>query len=126
MSITKALIIDSPHIERILSCEKTWEMRSTSVKQRGRIALIRKGSGLVVGTVEVVDVKGPLTRDDMLANQLLHRVDPSRIQAGLVDKYKYAWVLKDAQPLAKPVAYVHPSGAVIWVNLDDSVSRQLG
>ncbi len=53
MTVSKGLIIDSPHIERILSGAKTWEMRSSKTAQRGRIALIRKGSGLVVGTVEV-------------------------------------------------------------------------
>ena len=125
MTITQGLIIDSPHIDRILSGEKTWEMRSTNAKQRGRIALIRKGSGLVAGTVDMVEVRGPLSGEGMLANFPAHRVTPQRIRSGEGDKYKFAWVVRNPKALSKPVPYVHPSGAVKWVNLDDSVLRQL-
>jgi hypothetical protein len=43
------LVIDKPWIDLILDGKKTWEMRSTLTKKRGKIALIRKGSkaGLV-------------------------------------------------------------------------------
>ncbi len=125
MEITKALIVDTPHIDRILSGQKTWEMRSTATKQRGRIALIRKGSGTVVGTVEVVDCIGPLSQSMMLDNTAHHFVTPERIKSGEVAKYKYAWVLRDAKPLAAPIAYNHPSGAVIWVNLEPVVLSRL-
>lgn len=125
MTITKGLIIDAPPIDRILAGEKTWEMRSTSTKQRGTIALIRKGSGMVVGTAEVVDSRGPLSRAEMLANVALHRIEPARIESGAVDKWKYAWVLRNVRRLTRPVPYTHPSGAVIWVALDASVERQI-
>jgi ASCH domain-containing protein len=45
----KGLIIDEPWISLILQGEKIWEMRKTACHHRGRIALIRKGSGQVVG-----------------------------------------------------------------------------
>src|SRR5882724_4451059 len=61
----KALVIDEPWITAILKGDKTWEMRKKNCKIRGEIALIRKGSGLVVGTAHVVDSR-PLiaTRGD--------------------------------------------------------------
>lgn len=125
MTVTKALIIASPFIERILAGTKTWEMRSTATKQRGRIALVRKGSGLVVGTAELSDSVGPLTRAQMLDNTDRHRVDTDRILSGAVDKWTYAWVLRDVRPLAQPVQYIHPSGAVIWVTLDTAARSML-
>ena len=125
MTVTKALIIASPFIERILAGIKTWEMRSTATKQRGRIALVRKGSGLVVGTVEVSDSIGPFTQAQMLDNADRHRIETDRILSGAVDKWKYAWVLRDVRPLAQPVTYSHPSGAVIWVSLDTATQSKL-
>ena len=125
MIVTKALIVDMPHVERILSGHKSWEMRSTGTKTRGRIALIRKGSGMVVGTVEIVDSIGPLTEDAMIDNISQHMVTSDRIKNGDVVKYKYAWVLRAPERLALPVAYDHPNGAVIWVNLQPAVSAKL-
>lgn len=56
----KGLIIDQPWIGLILSGKKTWEMRKTACHHRGRIALIRKGSGQVVGTADIVNSFPPL------------------------------------------------------------------
>lgn len=125
MEITKALIIDTPHVDRILSGQKTWELRTTSTKTRGRIALIRKGSGTVVGTVDIIDCIGPLSESMMLDNTAKHLVTPERIKNGEVAKYKHAWVLQNPKPLPTPVRYEHPSGAVIWVNLQPSVVARL-
>lgn len=125
MTITKGLIIDTPPIDRILNGIKTWEMRSTATKVRGRIALIRKGSGTVVGTAELVDCVGPLTTDQMLENQQHHQIDPSRIRSGEVAKWKHGWVLTNVRKLAAPVPYAHPSGAVIWVTLAPELGARL-
>lgn len=126
MEIRKGLIIDSPHIDNILSGKKTWEMRSSGTKQRGTIALIRKGSGLVFGAVDLVDSIGPLNSDQMLANASRHLISPDRIRSGAVAKWKHAWVVSNVRSLQRPVAYRHPPGAVIWVNLDDDVARSIG
>ena len=64
----RALIIRSPHIEKVLAGTKTWEIRSRSTNIRGPIALIRSESGLVVGTCELVDVKGPLRYSEFRDN----------------------------------------------------------
>ena len=125
MIALKGLIIDTPHIDNILASKKSWEMRSTATKQRGLIALIRKGSGMVVGVAELVDSKGPLSREDMLGNVSKHLVSRERIESGAIDKWKHAWVMKGARPLARPVSYMHPNGAVIWVTLDADVANMV-
>ncbi|BAZ93750.1 uncharacterized protein FOKN1_1352 [Thiohalobacter thiocyanaticus] len=119
--LKSGLVIDSPHIERILEGEKIWEMRSSRTATRGWIALIRKGSGTVVGVTRIVDVLGPLSLDERLAALDKHRIDEAQLRSGEVEKWVYAWVLEEAQPLPRPVAYQHRSGAVIWVTLDEPV-----
>ncbi len=123
MNTLKGLIIDTPHIDNILSGRKTWEMRSTATRQRGSVALIRKGSGLVVGVAELTDSKGPLNKVEMLANSSKHLIARERIENGEVSKWNHAWVMARARALARPIPYKHPSGAVIWVNLEDDVAK---
>lgn len=125
MPITKGLIIDAPPIDRILAGTKTWEIRSSPTKVRGRVALIRKGTGMVVETAEIVGTVGPLNREKLLGNLELHQIAPDRIERGEVDKWRFGWVLQNAVKLVQPIRYTHPSGAVIWVNLDSLVTSQL-
>lgn len=122
--ITHALIIDEPWISKILRGEKTWELRTTHCQKRGWVGLIRKGSGQVVGIARVVGSRGPLTPHDLSLYQDAHRVPASFLQ--LKPEYQYAWEMADARPLATPVRYSHKSGAVIWVQLDPSVTEQIG
>lgn len=115
----KGLVIDEPWIAMILRGEKTWEMRKTACHHRGTIALIRKGSGHVVGIAEIVDSLPPIKSATAYAEtEQWHRIPPSRQAAAFSDGWKTPWVLRNARPLPKPVPYQHPNGAVIWVNLD--------
>lgn len=119
----KALIIDEPWIGLILQGRKTWEMRKTVCNHRGRIALIRKGSGQVVGTADVTDSLPPVATAAAYAQaEPRHCIPPERQSQAFDDGWRTPWVLANARPLAAPVPYQHPSGAVIWVNLDDSVA----
>lgn len=93
-------------------------MRSSRTKTRGPIALIRKGSGLIVGTADLVDSIGPLDTEQMLANQEKHLITPARLMSGETNKWRHAWVLDSVRELPTPVQYLHPNGAVIWVALD--------
>jgi hypothetical protein len=117
----KGLIIDSPHIDNIMSGKKTWEMRTTGTKQRGTVALIRKGSGQIVGVAEIEASIGPLIHQDLLENMSKHLISSERLNDPKVQKYKYAWAVRNARALTKPINYVHPSGAVIWVKLSPEV-----
>jgi hypothetical protein len=113
----KALIVDEPWISRILDGSKTWEMRSRSTEHRGRFALIRKGSGQVVGVAELVGCRGPLSLAELRENAARHTIPAERYENGELSKWNVAWELKNAKSLATPVPYQHPSGAVIWVQL---------
>lgn len=122
----KGLIIDEPWIGLILSGHKTWEMRKTACHHRDPIALIRKGSGQVVGIAKIADSLPSIEDANEYARaESQHRIPPNRQPAAFGDGWRTPWVLRDVQPLAEPIAYAHPNGAVIWVNLDDDVSAAI-
>jgi len=110
------LIIRSPYVDWILAGKKTWEIRGRRALARGKIALIRGGSGLVVGTCELTDVVGPLTLRELRRNAGRLAEPKSEIRS-LPYKTTYAWVIKNARKLRPPRRYKHPSGAVVWVKL---------
>lgn len=125
MKIEKALIIDEPWISKIMRSEKTWEMRSTSAKQRGWIGLVKKGSGHIVGVAKMVGAEGPQSDQKMLDNQDKHHIPPETFLSGKFAKHRHAWIMSSAVRLHRPIPYAHKSGAVIWVTLDQRVSDAL-
>lgn len=112
----RALVIAEPWISLILSGRKTWEMRGRGTSIRGRIGLIRKGTGLVVGEAVLAGSLPPLDVEGMLATQSRHRIDPETL-AALGGRWNVPWVLEGAMEWKAPVPYVHPRGAVTWVVL---------
>ncbi|MBN8541873.1 MAG: ASCH domain-containing protein [Deltaproteobacteria bacterium] len=111
----KGLIVREKPMAKILSGVKTWEIRSRRSHIRGKIALITSGSGTVVGTAEVVDCIGPLTVAQW--NSSLRRMGltkENRIQSKREIGDLYAWVLKSAKKLKKPVRYKHKPGIINW------------
>jgi hypothetical protein len=126
---TKGLIIDEPWISEILDGRKTWEMRKSGTKLRGPIALIKKGTGHVVGVARLVDSLPALNAASYPAHENKHRIPSARQAKALSDGWSTPWVIEEAIRLARPVPYAHPSGAVIWVNLAPdvtaAVARQL-
>ncbi len=119
------LVIRAEPIQQILRGEKDWEMRSKAVHKRGRIALIQKGTGQVVGVANLVDCLGPMSDEEMLEHWNHHRIPRELLHSVEVAKWRTAWVLEQVQRLAKPISYVHRSGAVTWVTLDRAVSRDV-
>lgn len=119
----KGLIVDEPWVSLLLNRKKTWEMRSTHTATRDRIALIRKGSGTVVGVADLVDSIGPLDDIAWRAHQERHQIPLS--QQAETRSWNHAWVLDSVRPLIKPVPYSHPNGAVVWVRLPEEVERSL-
>lgn len=109
----KALIIKRPWIDYILEGKKTWEIRGSKTNIKGKIELIQSGSGLVVGSCEIIDCK-ELTLEDYKRN-----IDKHNIQnvEDLPYKKTFAWVIADARRYETPRKYKHPQGAIIWVNL---------
>lgn len=120
----KATIIREPYISLILDGHKTWEMRSSRALHRGLVALIKKGTGHVVGTAQLVDSRPPLTTRNYAEHEHLHRVAPADQPAAIRSKWVYPWVLSDIRKLQRPVPYIH-KGGVTWVNLDEEVSKRV-
>lgn len=116
----KALIIDTPWIDLILAGEKVWEMRSRNCSIRGRIGLIRKGSGQVVGTADLDDCLGPFSEVELNHQRDKHAITEVRMADEIwMSKWNHAWVLKNVEALSEPVSYKHPNGAVTWVNVGE-------
>ena len=57
----KGLVIAEPWISHILSGRKTWQMCPKISKHRGPMALVRKGSGSVVGIADISSNAYPLS-----------------------------------------------------------------
>ncbi len=115
----RALVVDEPWIGLILSGAKTWEMRTRPLRLSGRVGLIRKGSGLVVGTADVAGSGPPLDAASYAAAEPCHRIPPDRQAVALAGGWTHPWLLSGARPLASPVPYRHPRGAVIWIVLSE-------
>ncbi len=121
----KGLVVDEPWIGLILEGQKTWEMRSRHTQRRGPIALIRKGSGLVVGVSQVLGTRGPLSLAELEESFDRHRVPLTEFRSGRAIAWNIAWELAGSTPLPRPVRYRHPLGAVTWVDLDEATSAQI-
>lgn len=114
--IKRGLIIKKHWLDKILSGEKIWELRSRPTRITGRIALIESGSGMIMGETYLLGC------EDMSKMKLVpgdyffhHRVRKEE----MLEKYKFAWKLrrKCTVRYSKPISYDHPQGAVVWVKL---------
>jgi hypothetical protein len=124
-SITRGLIIREPWVSMILDGQKDWEMRTAATKIRGPVALIAAGSGKIIGVANITDVQGPFSHAQMAFNQAHHRIPADEIGKGEGERWNIAWVMQNARRLEMPVPYNHPSGAVIWVSLDEKTRKHL-
>ena len=107
----RSLIIAEPWIEKILSGEKTWEMRSRRTSIRGKIGLIRKGSGLIVGECQIVECYDNFSIQQLTEHEREHCIT----DVSLLMRWPVAWVLKNVCRWEQPIPYKHPRGAVTWV-----------
>lgn len=117
--LAAGLIIREPWCSKILNKEKTWEIRGSRTEKRGRIHIIKSGSGLIVGECTLTDcIQTP-------AEQFFNQEDKHCIPTGTPIPYRkiYAWILEDAVRYKYPISYKHPQGAVIWVNTEKAVQE---
>ncbi|EOV0133021.1 TPA: ASCH domain-containing protein [Vibrio parahaemolyticus] len=114
IEVNKGLIIDTPWIDLILDGKKCWEMRSTGTQYRGHVALIKKGTGNIVGLSVLVDSLPSLPDKELMSFYHNHQVNYAE-RPDLI-KWNTPWVLNETKRI-EPIPYTHPRGAVIWVNL---------
>jgi hypothetical protein len=123
----RGLMVRDPYASHILDGKKRWEIRGRATQIRGLIVILKSATGHAFGTANLVNVLGPLDAADLVGAPELpeaERQDVSR--NGLFYPKTYAYVFADAKWFEQPIAYKHPSGAVIWVqlpNLDLSTVR---
>jgi hypothetical protein len=121
----KGLIIREPWIGMILDGNKTWELRTQHTTMRGEIALIRKGTGQIVGVADLVDSLPQLDQQGLADSVQFHGVLPSEQAGAIANGWLFPWLIVNARRLSSPVPYLHPSGAVTWVNLDPGVTQSI-
>jgi hypothetical protein len=102
-----------------LDGKKTWELRTRPTKIRGRIALIRAGSGLVEATADLVECLPALDREKFSRTRTFHGVSRDLEDAVLESGWTTPWVLSGVRKLDSPIPYQHPSGAVVWVDVPE-------
>jgi hypothetical protein len=123
--VESGLVIRKRWLDLILSGQKFWEMRSKDTKKRGPIALIEKGTGLVVGTANLVDSLAPLGRDNYMSHRDKHAIPETMLEEVLAAEWTHPWVLANARRLPSPVPYVHKPGAVTFVRLESHVAAAI-
>jgi predicted kinase len=121
-NVMRALLIRSPHIEKILDGKKIWEIRGSRTDVREQVGLVRSGSGTIIGVCDVVDCIPILTDEQSRRNARKAGSKPSEVSLGYY-KNTFAWVLANPQYLKAPVPYKHPTGAIIWVKLDAQAEK---
>lgn len=121
----RGLVIREPWIGLILHGKKTWEMRPKPTRVRGRIALIRAGSGLIVGTANLVASECALTKQNYMRFRDRHFIPEAMLDEVIENRWVYPWVLDDVHALTAALPYRHPSGAVTFLNLEPSVAAML-
>lgn len=122
--VMRGLILGSEWVEKILTGKKTWEIRGHATTVRGEVVLLASKTGTAVGTVEIVDVRGPLTLRELKANAWKAGLAAAMIPALPYPK-TFAWVLARPRRLRRSVPYRHPQGAVIWVRLSSYFAQRV-
>jgi len=110
--IKKGLCVRQPHIDKLLDGSKTWEMRSTITKYRGRIYLL--SGGLILGEIDLIGCLRPLKLKERRAYKHKHQCD----DLSVLEKWSIPWVMESPMRYAQPKPYKHPKGCVNWVNFN--------
>ena len=108
------LVVKNPWLDLILSGTKSWEIRGSQTKQRGKIHLALSGAGgLIVGQCHIED-SFPIDKGELVNHVAKHCIqDPESITY----TRPHVWVMAKARRYEKPFVYDHPHGAVKWVKL---------
>ena len=109
----------------ILAGTKTWEMRTGPCSYAGRIGLIRKGTGLVVGVADVVASLPPLDAAGLAATRDRHGISSEQDRHVLQARWLHPWVLENVRSFSRPVPAGQKPGQVIWATLSPEVTTAI-
>lgn len=118
------LIVKGHWLDLILSGEKCLEIRGQTTTKRGTVGLIKSGTGLVFGEVDIVNTF-IIQRADFDLYFSGHMVDSSTL-GELSYKVIHAWMLTKPVRYAEPISYKHPRGAITWVDLRPDAKTKQG
>ena len=111
-----ALIIKEPWASKIVSGEKTIELRTKRTKKIGQeIYIAKAGTKTLIGRV-TIEKCVQLTIDDYIKLQDKH-LAPTFYKNAFKKKKIYGWYLKNPIQFDNPLPYKHPPGAQMWVVL---------
>jgi hypothetical protein len=94
------LVIRSPWIDLILDGKKIWEIRGRRTHIRGKIGLIRGGSGTIVGVCNLIGIVGPLNLKQFRKDARKAGLRKSETKT-LPYKTTYAWLLENPKRLKR-------------------------
>lgn len=81
----------------------------------------------MIGVADLIDVRGPMSQVTLSEAEDLHGITPDLLEPGeWMDRWNVAWILDNVRIFDEPIRYVHPSGAVTWVRLDEVVQNRIG
>src|SRR5687768_5595905 len=103
----KGIVIKQPWTDLILDGSKTWEIRSRRARPQRVVALIRSGSGRIVGLARLARCVGALSAEQLAQLIAKHRVPPERMHEVPYREF-FAWELTDVRRLA-PAGGLSPS-----------------
>ena len=112
----RALRVLEPWAGHIVEGRKRWEIRRYPTRTRGRIGIA--SGGRILGTVEVSDVHGPFTAEELRQHMDRHLADPAFLERYAGGSPLWAWELEGARRLPEPVPYTRRRGQQGWVRLD--------
>jgi hypothetical protein len=113
-SAKHALVVKKPWLDKILTGEKDWEIRSSRTSQRGWVFFAQsKATGQLLGRARLVGCL-ELSAEEFKRNVHRHRVAK---WSDVPYKRVFAWVLERAERFEKPFAFAHRPGAVVWVKV---------
>jgi ABC-type ATPase with predicted acetyltransferase domain len=111
----QAFRVREPYASYIVEGKKTWELRTYPTAVRGRVGIM-SGTKLL-GTVDIVGSRGPLTEEELERHQHRHLADPAFLEQYRRGRPLYAWELANAQKFAEPVEIATTPGQQTWVRM---------
>ncbi|WP_456454218.1 ASCH domain-containing protein [Thermococcus sp.] len=111
----RGLIVREPFASWIVEGKKVWEIRKSRTRIRGRVLILT--GGRAIGSVELTDVLGPFSPEELSRYEDRHLVDYGFLKKYSNGRKLYAWVLQNPEKFERPKPVDVPRGAQVWVRV---------